>query len=202
MRSSLVSQSLPAREYTLPSPFQATLLWYGCNKTAGQPATETEGVWFFFHFSSFLTFICCLSVILWLDKRDFRENVHTVCPCLNKRSCVFGGRHFHFVSSSLIFACFLLIYFSSTLESFSFKATNKNWTKNIIILSHEQICMVGVGLGTFWHWVNYTMRRLDLPRRFLWVLNQRAWLLLTALRRPLVRDDELMLNVLRCHLTY
>ena len=53
-----------------------------------------------------------------------------------------------FTSCSLIFACFLLISFSSTLESFSFKATNKNWTKNIII-SYEQICMVGVGLGTF-----------------------------------------------------
>jgi len=29
--------------------------------------------------------------------------------------------------------------------------TYKNWTKNIIIISYEQICMVGVGLGTFWH---------------------------------------------------
>ena len=25
-----------------------------------------------------------LSVILWLDKGDFPENVHTVCPCQNK----------------------------------------------------------------------------------------------------------------------
>ena len=39
-----------------------------------------------------------------------------------------------FTSCSLIFACFLLVSFSSTLESFSFKATNKNWTKNIIII--------------------------------------------------------------------
>ena len=26
----------------------------------------------------------CLSVILWLDKGDFPENLHTVCPCYNK----------------------------------------------------------------------------------------------------------------------
>ena len=25
--------------------------------------------------------LCCLSVILWLDKGDFPENVHTACPC-------------------------------------------------------------------------------------------------------------------------
>ena len=26
-------------------------------------------------------FICCLSVVLWLDKGDFPKNLHTVCPC-------------------------------------------------------------------------------------------------------------------------
>ena len=61
-----------------------------------------------------------------------------------------------FTSCSLIFACFLLISFSSTLEPFSFNATNKNWIKNIIIISYEQICMVGVGLGTFWHCIMCT----------------------------------------------
>ena len=25
-----------------------------------------------------------LSVVLWLDKGDFPENLHTVCPCQNK----------------------------------------------------------------------------------------------------------------------
>ena len=34
-------------------------------------------------FHRFYPFICCLSVVLWLDKGDFPENVHTVCPCLN-----------------------------------------------------------------------------------------------------------------------
>ena len=29
----------------------------------------------------FLQFICCLSVVLWLDKGDFPGNLHTVCPC-------------------------------------------------------------------------------------------------------------------------
>ena len=33
---------------------------------------------FFFHFPSFLTVICSLSVIVWLDKGDFPKNVHTV----------------------------------------------------------------------------------------------------------------------------
>ena len=46
-------------------------------------------------------------------------------------------------------------FLSQALQSFSFKATNKNWTKNIIIIGYEQICIVGVGLGTFWHWVIY-----------------------------------------------
>ena len=64
-----------------------------------------------------------------------------------------------FTSCSLIFACFLLISFSSTLEYFSFKATNKNWTKNITIITYEQICVVGVGLGIFWHWVMYHQKK-------------------------------------------
>ena len=29
---------------------------------------------------SFWPFICCLSVVLWLDKADFPESVHTACP--------------------------------------------------------------------------------------------------------------------------
>ena len=52
-------------------------------------------------------------------------------------------RHFHFVLPSDFFLKL------STLECFSFKATNENWTKNIIIISYEQICVVGVGLN--WH---------------------------------------------------
>ena len=36
---------------------------------------------FSFIFHHFCLFICCLSVILWLDKWDIPENVHTVCPC-------------------------------------------------------------------------------------------------------------------------
>ena len=33
---------------------------------------------------SFFIVICCLSVVLQLDKGDFPENLHTVCPCQNK----------------------------------------------------------------------------------------------------------------------
>ena len=39
-------------------------------------------------FYHFYPFICCLSVILWLDKGDFTENLHTVCPCQNKPAFV------------------------------------------------------------------------------------------------------------------
>ena len=49
----------------------------------------------------FQPFICCLSVVLWLDKGDFPGNLHTVCVRvkINKRSfellcvcvCVGGG---------------------------------------------------------------------------------------------------------------
>ena len=38
---------------------------------------------FLSHFSSFLT-VYLLSVVLWLDKGDFPENVHTVCSCQRK----------------------------------------------------------------------------------------------------------------------
>ena len=36
----------------------------------------------------FQPFICCLSVVLWLDKGDFPGNLHTVCVRvkINKRS--------------------------------------------------------------------------------------------------------------------
>ena len=37
---------------------------------------------FSFIFHRFSPFICCLSVVLWLDvKGDFPENLHTVYPC-------------------------------------------------------------------------------------------------------------------------
>ena len=36
---------------------------------------------FSFIFHRFSSFICCLSVILWLDKGHFPENLNTVCPC-------------------------------------------------------------------------------------------------------------------------
>ena len=35
-------------------------------------------------FHSFKPFIGCLSVVLWPDKGDFPQNVHTVWPCQNK----------------------------------------------------------------------------------------------------------------------
>ena len=41
---------------------------------------------FSFIFHLFRPFICCLSVVLWLDEGDFPENLHTVCLCLHKRS--------------------------------------------------------------------------------------------------------------------
>ena len=40
---------------------------------------------FSFTFHRFSPFICCLSVVLWVDKADFPENLHTVCPSLNGR---------------------------------------------------------------------------------------------------------------------
>ena len=70
----------------------------------------------------------------------------------SKCTTILSDLHFHFVLPSDFFLKL------STLECFSFKATNENWTKNIIIISYEQICMVGVGLGTFWHWVKYQSR--------------------------------------------
>ena len=36
---------------------------------------------FSFIFDRFWPFICCSSVVLWLDKGDFPENLHTACPC-------------------------------------------------------------------------------------------------------------------------
>ena len=39
---------------------------------------------FSFIFHRFWPFICCLSVVLRLDKLDFPKNVHTVCPCYIK----------------------------------------------------------------------------------------------------------------------
>ena len=32
-------------------------------------------------FIFFGPFVCCLSVVLLLDKGDFPEDLHTVCPC-------------------------------------------------------------------------------------------------------------------------
>ena len=43
---------------------------------------QTKSSSFIFH--RFRPFICCLRVVLWLDKGDFPENLHTVCPCKNK----------------------------------------------------------------------------------------------------------------------
>ena len=54
-----------------------------------------------------------------------------------------------FTSSVFSYICVLPSDFFSTLESFSFKATNKNWTKNIIIITYEQSCVSG-RCGT-WH---------------------------------------------------
>ena len=40
-------------------------------------------------FHRFSPFICCvLSVVLWLDKGDFPEKLHTVCSCQNKQAFV------------------------------------------------------------------------------------------------------------------
>ena len=36
---------------------------------------------FSFIFHRFWQFICCLSVVLFLNKGDFPANLHTVCPC-------------------------------------------------------------------------------------------------------------------------
>ena len=41
-----------------------------------------------FIFHRFGPFICCLSVVLKLDKGDVPENLHTVCPCRNKSAFV------------------------------------------------------------------------------------------------------------------
>ena len=60
------------------------------------------------------------------------------------------NHHFHFMFSYICVRPSDFFY-----NYFSFKATNKNWTKNIIIISYQQICAIGVGLGIFWHWVIY-----------------------------------------------
>ena len=55
----------------MPTIFQAL------NKL--QNLNQYESFSVFFH--NFYPFISCLSVVLWLDKGDFPENVYTVCPC-------------------------------------------------------------------------------------------------------------------------
>ena len=62
-------QRLLGHAYNLPSTKQAV-------KT--QPKQDKS---FSFIFHRCWLFICCLSVILWLDKGDFSENLHTVRPC-------------------------------------------------------------------------------------------------------------------------
>ena len=62
-------QRLLGHAYNLPSTKQAV-------KT--QPKQDKS---FSFIFHRFWLFICCLSVILWFDKGDFPENLHTVRPC-------------------------------------------------------------------------------------------------------------------------
>ena len=55
------------------------------NLPSTQQVTKTQPKQVFLSFfHRFWPFICCLSVVLWLYKGDFRENVHTVCPCQNK----------------------------------------------------------------------------------------------------------------------
>ena len=49
-------------------------------KLTGIQKSETEWLLAFsFIFHRFWPFICCLSVVLWLDKGDFPKNAHTVC---------------------------------------------------------------------------------------------------------------------------
>ena len=60
---------------------QAKLFNFCFNLPNTEPAVKTKqklGKSFSFIFHYFLT-IYVLSVILWLDKEDFPENVHTVC---------------------------------------------------------------------------------------------------------------------------
>ena len=44
------------------------------HQTSCKNSTKTREVFFFY----FEPFICCLSVVLWLDKGDFPQNVHAV----------------------------------------------------------------------------------------------------------------------------
>ena len=53
----------------------------GINLPSAEQAVKTQpkqDKTFSFIFHHFWPFLCCLSVILWLDKGDFPENVHTV----------------------------------------------------------------------------------------------------------------------------
>ena len=73
--------------------FKRTLIYfntdtqYANNLPSTEQAVKTkpkQGKSFALIFHPFWPFICCLSVVLWLDKGDFPKNVDTVHPCQNK----------------------------------------------------------------------------------------------------------------------
>ena len=65
-----------------PPPYYLTRITrhsHASNLPSTEQAVKTKPKQVFvFHF---WPFICCLSVVLWLDKGDFPKNVHAVCPC-------------------------------------------------------------------------------------------------------------------------
>ena len=70
--------------------------------------------YFSFIFHHYWPFICRLSVVLWLDKGDFPENLHTVCV-LNKRSfesfCVWIFSYITIISWAVRISCCVLLFF-------------------------------------------------------------------------------------------
>ena len=59
--------------------FREPTIFQAPNKLKTKPRQLEMSFSFIFH--RFWPFICCLSVVLGLDKGDFPENLHTVFPC-------------------------------------------------------------------------------------------------------------------------
>ena len=92
---------------------------------------------FSFIFHHYWPFICRLSVVLWLDKGDFPENLHTVCV-LNKRSfesfCVWIFSYITIISWAVRISCCVLLFFEGGGGAYQIFMSS-DFSKTIAILA-------------------------------------------------------------------
>ena len=88
MTASVLKQDLNAKMFEQCLLILTRTQYANFRGTNNRPSAEQavknkpkEDKYFSVIFHRFWPFICCLSVVLWLDKGDFPENVHTVCLC-------------------------------------------------------------------------------------------------------------------------